>query len=58
MSVERVIMAVLILIGILMCIFAVIGALYWGLMLLWVVLLFIGGVLLVILVFVAYFLLI
>jgi len=55
MSAEGVIIAVLVLIGILMCVFAVLGAIYWGLMILWAVLLFIGGLLLVILTILAYF---
>ncbi len=58
MSAERIIMAILVLIGIIMCIIAVIAGVYWGLMLLWVVLLFIGGIGLIILVFIAYFMLI
>lgn len=55
MSIDTIIMGVLILIGIIMCILAVIAAVYWGLMLLWAILLFIGGVLLIILTAVAYF---
>ncbi|MFX0186672.1 MAG: hypothetical protein ACFE8A_02935 [Candidatus Hodarchaeota archaeon] len=55
MTLERVIIGILIFIGILMCVFAVIGVLYWGLLLPFAVFLFIGGVLLVFLTIVAYF---
>ena len=57
MSAEGIIMGILVLIGIIMCIVAVIAAMFWGLMLLWAVILFIGGLGLIILVFIAYFML-
>ena len=57
MSAEGIIMGILVLIGIIMCIVAVIAAMFWGLMLLWAVFLFIGGLGLIILVFIAYFML-
>jgi len=55
MTLERIIMGVLVLIGIIMCIFAVVAAVYWELFLLWAVILFIFGVLLIILTAIAYF---
>ena len=58
MTAERIIIAILILIGIAMCIIAVIAAVYWGLFVLWAILLFIGGLLLIFLTIVAYFMLI
>jgi len=44
MTLERIVLALLILVGILMCVFAVIGAMYWGLLLPYAVFLVIGGV--------------
>jgi len=56
MTLERIVLALLILVGILMCVFAVIGAMYWGLLLPYAVFLVIGGVALIILTIVVYFL--
>jgi len=58
MTLERVVIAVVVLIGIIMCVLAVLGALYWGLLLPFAVFLFIGGVLLVIITIIIYFILI
>jgi len=58
MTLERVVIAVVVLIGIIMCVLAVLGALYWGLLLPFAVFLFIGGVLLVIITMIIYFILI
>jgi len=55
MTLERIVLALLILVGILMCVFAVIGAMYWGLLLPYAVFLVIGGVALIILTIVVYF---
>jgi len=55
MTLERIVLALLVLVGILMCVFAVIGAMYWGLLLPYAVFLVIGGVALIILTIVVYF---
>ena len=56
MTLERIVRALLVLVGILMCVFAVIGAMYWGLLLPYAVFLVMGGVALIILTIVVYFL--
>jgi hypothetical protein len=56
MTLERIVLALLVLVGILMCVFAVIGAMYWGLLLPYAVFLVMGGVALIILTIVVYFL--
>lgn len=58
MTMEQVLIVLFVFIGILMCIFAVVGVLFWGLILPFAVLLFIGGVAVIILTIVIGFILI
>jgi len=48
MTLERIVFAVMILIGILMIVLAVLGTLYWGLLLPFAIFIVIGGILLII----------
>ena len=58
MGLAAVAIAVAILIGIVMCVLAVLGALYWGLLLPFAVFLFIGGIIVIVFTILLYFYLI
>jgi len=55
MTLERVVIAVVVFIGILMCVLAVVAGIYWGLSLPFAIFLFIGGVILIIITIIVYF---